>query len=188
MKLVIFGLGYSADYFARTRRAGEPTTATVTTAEKAAALANANMEMLVFSPDGRDARIASRVAEAEALLISIPPDAEGDPVLRDFAADIAAAPRLRTIVYLSTIGVYGDHSGAWIDETAECRPVNERSLWRLEAEKAWRALGETTGKSVHVLRLSGIYGPGQNALVNLRKGVARRIIKPGQIFNRIHVE
>ena len=160
MKLVIFGLGYSAEYFVRTRRANEATTATVTTREKAAALANENLETLVFSPEERDTRIATRLAEAEAVLVSIPPDQAGDPVLAAFADAIAGARNLRSIVYLSTIGVYGDHFGAWIDETARCKPGNERSLWRLDSENAWRALGEQTGISVHVLRLAGIASAG----------------------------
>ena len=126
--------------------------------------------------------------EADALLVSAGPDAQGDPVLRRLEAEIAAAPRLKKIVYLSTIGVYGDHGGAWIDESAETRPTNERSRVRLLAEAQWRALGERTGKAVYVLRLSGIYGPGRNVLVKLREGTAKRLVKPGQVFNRIHVE
>ncbi len=126
--------------------------------------------------------------EADALLVSAGPDAQGDPVLRRLEAEIAAAPRLKKIVYLSTIGVYGDHGGAWIDESAETRPTNERSRVRLVVEAQWRALGERTGKAVSVLRLSGIYGPGRNVLVKLREGTAKRLVKPGQVFNRIHVE
>ncbi len=188
MKLVIFGLGYSAEYFARTRRAGVFTTATVTSPEKAGRLTRDGLEVLVFSPDARDPRLEERVAGADALLVSVPPGKSGDPVLAALGEEIARARNIRRIVYLSTIGVYGDHFGAWVDETSRCKPVNERSLWRLEAENAWRAAGASSGASVHVLRLAGIYGPGQNALVNLKNGTARRIVKPGQVFNRVHVE
>jgi nucleoside-diphosphate-sugar epimerase len=92
------------------------------------------------------------------------------------------------VAYLSTVGVYGDHQGAWVDEMTECRPVSERSVERLMAEKAWTAFGGTHHVPIAILRLSGIYGPGNNALVNVARGTARRIIKPGQVFNRIHVE
>lgn len=188
MNLLIFGLGYSALHFAQTRGAAFQTTASVTSADKARALSVAGREVMVFAPGETDPRLGERVANADALLVSIPPDAAGDPVLTAFGAEIAGAKALRHIVYLSTIGVYGDHMGAWIDETALCHPVNERSQWRLAAESQWLALAAQTGKAVHILRLAGIYGPGQNALVNLRNGAARRIIKPGQVFNRIHVE
>ena len=188
VNLVIFGLGYSAHYFARAHAANFAVTATVTTPEKAGALTREGLEVMLFSPDARDPRFEARLANADALLVSIPPDAAGDPVLAAFAEAVVQAPRLRHIVYLSTIGVYGDHMGAWVDESSRCRPANDRSQWRLAAETAWLQLGQRSGKTVHVLRLAGIYGPGQNALVNLRGGTARRIVKPGQVFNRIHVE
>ncbi len=97
-------------------------------------------------------------------------------------------PNLRWIGYLSTIGVYGNHDGAWIDETAECKPRAGRSDNRREAEKEWEALAAKRGVPLAILRLSGIYGPGRNAFVNLANGTARRLIKPGQVFNRIHVD
>jgi nucleoside-diphosphate-sugar epimerase len=188
LKFVIFGLGYSALHFAQTHGASFATTATVTTHEQAHALTRDGLDVLVFSPEENDALLQERIANADALLISIPPDQTGDPVLAAFRETIARAKNLKHIVYLSTLGVYGDHFGAWVDETSRCKPSNERSQWRLAAENDWLALGAATGKAVHVLRLAGIYGPGQNALVNLRNGTARRIIKPGQVFNRIHVE
>lgn len=188
LKIILFGLGYSAGYFADSRGDAHQITASVTTREKALAASSERREAFVFSPEETGAGLRARIAEAEAMIVSIPPDAAGDPTLAAFGEDIARAGKLRCIVYLSTIGVYGDHQGAWVNETSDCHPVNERSQWRLNAEGAWRMLGSRTGKAVHVLRLAGIYGPGQNALVNLRKGTARRIVKPGQVFNRIHVE
>jgi len=134
-----------------------------------------------------DPRVRGALAEAEALLVSAGPDAQGDPALRRLAAEIGAAPHVRKIVYLSTIGVYGDHQGAWIDESAEARPSNERTRWRVAVEKQWLDLGAKTGKQVYILRLSGIYGPGRSVLDKLRDGSAKRLIKPGQVFNRIHV-
>jgi nucleoside-diphosphate-sugar epimerase len=96
-------------------------------------------------------------------------------------------PDLCWISYLSTVGVYGDHGGAWVDETSECRPVSRRSVERLAAERAWRAAAERENLPLAILRLAGIYGPGRNAFANLVAGRARRIVKSGQIFNRIHV-
>jgi nucleoside-diphosphate-sugar epimerase len=84
--------------------------------------------------------------------------------------------------------VYGDHGGAWIDETAPPNPTSARSRRRLAAEEAWLALGRRTGKPVQVFRLAGIYGPRRNPLAQLAAGTATRIVKPGQIFNRIHVD
>ena len=190
--LFCFGLGYSAssyvtEFGAKFDRVG----GTVRTREKAAAIAAAGIgghkvEAFVF--DGEAAPEASAaVMDASAVLLSVPPGENGDPVLAHFADMLRAAPYLRTIVYLSTVGVYGDHEGAWVDEETPAAPVSPRSRERLEAEQAWTALGARAGKAVALLRLSGIYGPGQNALVQVRRGNARRIDKPGQVFNRIHV-
>ena len=109
-------------------------------------------------------------------------------VLRDFADDIAALPVLEWVGYLSTVGVYGDAKGAWVDETSPIRPLTERSLRRAQAEQAWLDFGAGVGRRVEVFRLAGIYGPGRSVIDNLRAGTARRIVKPGQVFNRIHVD
>ncbi len=133
--------------------------------------------------------IADALSETTHLVISAAPGADGDPALNLLPERLGSAmPRLQWIAYLSTVGVYGDHGGAWVDETSECRPVSDRSVVRLAAEKAWMAAAAGADVPVAVLRLSGIYGPGRNALVNLAKGTARRIVKPGQVFNRIHVD
>jgi nucleoside-diphosphate-sugar epimerase len=189
VNLFVFGLGYSALHFARsyrehfTRIAG-----TVTSREKAKRLAAEGIGARVFSPDDTDPTIVDEIAAADALLVSIAPDEGGDPVLARFADAVAAAPRLAWIGYLSTIGVYGDHGGGWVDEATPPEPVSARSRERLAAERAWLALGARTGKPVHIFRLAGIYGPGRNALSNLADGTAKRIVKPGQVFNRIHVD
>ena len=189
MNLVVFGHGYSASRFVAMNRS-RFTTICVTTrsADRAAALESQGMTARRFGPDHADPALATAVAQAQAILVSVPPDADGDPVLRAYAEAIAAAPGLRWIGYYSTVGVYGDHAGAWVDETTPCHPVSERSIRRVEAEAGWLDLGRRSGVPVHVLRLGGIYGPGQNALVNLREGTARRIIKAGQVFSRIHVD
>ncbi len=125
--------------------------------------------------------------DADHILVSIPPDDAGDPVLKHFADDIAAA-RPKAIVYLSTVGVYGDHGGAWVDETSECRPVSKRSRERVAAEDAWRHFADDISAPLAIIRLAGIYGPGRGPFEKIRRGTARRIVKPGQVFNRIHVE
>src|SRR5450432_3363780 len=114
-----------------------------------------------------DKAMLPHLAQAEALLVSIAPSAD-DPVLARFARAIGAMKRLRSVVYLSTIGVYGDHGGAWVEETSETEPRAERGRARLVAEGQWRALGASMQIPVHILRLAGIYGPGRNLLMKLR--------------------
>src|SRR5690606_32306995 len=122
------------------------------------------------------------------LVVSIAPG-DVDPVLARASRTIAEhMPALRWIGYLSTVGVYGDHEGAWVDEDSELRPTAQRSQERLAAENEWLQLGKEIGVPVAVLRLSGIYGPGRNALASLANGTARRIIRKGQVFNRTHVD
>jgi nucleoside-diphosphate-sugar epimerase len=189
VRLFVFGLGYTSLTFLRRHGAGFSAIAgTVRNAEKAARLAEEGIATRRFGADGTDPVIPEDLARADALLVSIPPGEAGDPALARFADAIASAPRLSWIGYLSTIGVYGDHGGAWVDETTPPAPASVRSRQRLAAEKAWARLGETSGKAVHLFRLPGIYGPGRNALANLADGTARRIVKPGQVFNRVHVD
>jgi len=186
--LFCFGLGYSAThYVARYGTRFLRVTGTVRTREKAASLeAGAVSKLFVFDGTQAFREIEAEVRSAQAVLISAPPG-EDDPVLRHFAEAIAAAPNLAAIVYLSTVGVYGDHKGEWVDETTAAAPISPRSRARLAAEQAWIALGSRSEKAVAILRLAGIYGPGQNALLQVARGTARRVIKPGQYFNRIHV-
>lgn len=188
MKLVILGLGYSAGFFARAALArGWEVTGTVRSAEKAARLSREGIRTLVFDGFAVSSFLARAIAEAEAVLVSVQPGEAGDPALDCLSKELAAAPELRWIGYLSTIGVYGDHDGAWIDETTVPRP-SFRSQLRLAIERDWLALGERSGKPVQIFRLSGIYGPGRNPIVKLRQGKATRLVKPGQVFNRIHVD
>jgi nucleoside-diphosphate-sugar epimerase len=142
---------------------------------------------VVFDGVQATPELTGAIAAADYALISIPPDASGDPVLAACGRALAAGRNLRSVVYLSTVGVYGDHGGGWVDEQTPPAPRSERSRWREAAEQAWQQFGARHGVAVAVLRLAGIYGPGQNALAALARGKARRIVKPGQIFNRIHV-
>jgi len=184
--VLIFGAGYSGKAFARALPPGTAVAGTTRSPEKFAALREAGIAPLPFdgtpTPEIRDA-----LRHATHVVVSIAPDERGDPALDAVAAGLAdGLPELRWIGYLSTVGVYGDHGGGWVDEASACRPVSQRSRRRLEAERQWLDLGRRAGVPVAVLRLSGIYGPGRNAFVNLRDGTARRLIKPGQVFNRIH--
>lgn len=188
-KMFIFGAGYSGKAVGRAKPdAGIRIAGTTRSAEKFEALRQAGIEPFVFDGSLTD-ELAKELSETTHLLISIAPDEAGDPVLNAARENILRGmPKLQWIGYLSTVGVYGDHGGAWVDETAECRPVSRRSVMRLKAEQEWLALGAESGLPVAVMRLSGIYGPGRNALVNLTNGTAKRLIKPDQVFNRIHGE
>ncbi len=187
MNLLVFGYGYSSGAFVRKVRARFMDVAvTVRSPEKAASCAADGLAIRLFPGD--DAALEADIAAADALLVSVPPGEAGDPVLARFGDAIAAAPRLRWIGYLSTIGVYGDHGGAWIDEATVPRPTSRRSRWRLAADEAWLRLGRESGKAVQVFRLAGIYGPGRSAFDKLAAGTAQRLVKPGQVFNRIHVD
>lgn len=190
MQILIFGAGYSARAFARLVRDEADAIAGTTRGEgKFGALRDAGIEPFAFDGTTVSPEIAAELARATHIVVSAAPTDAGDPVIaaaRDLLVD--ATPALRWIGYLSTVGVYGNHDGAWIDETADCRPRPGRSDNRLEAEKQWRDLADARGVPLAILRLSGIYGPGRNAFVNLEAGTARRIVKPGQIFNRIHVD
>lgn len=189
MNILILGLGYSAGFFARAALArGWEVTGTVRSAEKAAELSRAGIRTLVFGGFAVSSALAKAVAEADAVLVSVQPAEDGDPALGPLRDALIAAPNLRWIGYLSTIGVYGDQGGAWIDEATPPAPTNDRTRQRVDIEEAWLELGRDSGKPVQIFRLSGIYGPGRNAITKLRAGTANRLIKPGQVFNRIHVD
>jgi nucleoside-diphosphate-sugar epimerase len=191
--LFSFGLGYSAcHYIAEFGARFDRIAGTVRTREKAAAIARTGIgghtvEAFVFDGSEAAPEVTAAVMDAAAVLVSIPPRENGDPALAHFSGTLVAAPQLQAIVYLSTVGVYGDHGGGRVDEMTAATPFSPRSRERLEAEQAWAALGARAERAVALLRLSGIYGPGQNALVQVMRSTAKRIDKPGQVFNRIHV-
>ena len=190
-KLICFGFGYCAEhYVAAFGQKFERITGTVRGAERAAIL-NAydagTLQALVFDGTRATPELTSAIDDTDFALVSAPPDERGDPVLAACGDALGQAENLRSIVYLSTVGVYGDHGGGWVDEQTSPKPGPARSRERLAAEQAWQDFGARYGIAVAILRLAGIYGPGQNALVQIARGKARRIVKPGQIFNRIHV-
>jgi nucleoside-diphosphate-sugar epimerase len=191
--LLCLGFGYSAQHYVA-RHGGRYARIIGTTRaeENAAELAGRSfggrrVEMIVFDGSTAAPALVSAVAQANVLLVSISPDGDIDPTLARLHDAIAAAPGLASIVYLSTIAVYGNHDGGWIDEDTPLAPALTRAEDRIEAERAWQALGAARGVPVAVIRIAGIYGPGQNALETVKSGRARRIVKPGQVFNRVHV-
>ena len=121
---------------------------------------------------------------ATHLLMTAPPDGDGDPLLTQHSAAIAQAANLRWIGYLSTTGVYGDRGGGWVDEASLPAPGSERTRRRVAAEGAWARFADR--RAVDIFRLAGIYGPGRSAFDDLRASTARRVIKPGHAFGRIH--
>jgi nucleoside-diphosphate-sugar epimerase len=191
---VCLGLGYCArHYVSEFGQRFDHIVGTTRSTDEVAALAarrfgGREVEMHLFdgktaSPEGRAAILA-----AEALLISAAPADGVDPVLAVLEGDILRSSALRMIVFLSTLGVYADSNGAWIDETAEVIPdLARRGSARRNAEMAWQALGARRKLPVAILRLGGIYGPGQNAMIRLQRGAAHRIAKPGHVSNRVHV-
>lgn len=122
------------------------------------------------------------------MLISTPPDDDGDPVFNMHADDIAKLKNLEWIGYLSSTGVYGNRDGGWVDEGAEMRPTSKRGNRRVKAERQWINFATRHNIPLYIFRLSGIYGPGRSALDSLQAGRARRIEKPGHAFNRIHID
>ena len=187
-RLFCFGLGYSAMALARRLIAGRWRVAgTCRTHEKAERLRAAGIEPFLFDRGKPLADPAAALAGTTHLLSSVPPDAQGDPVLDHHSADLVRLEGLRWTGYLSTTGVYGDRGGEWVDERGALHPVGPRGRARVTAEDGWLKLG-LVGQKVHVFRLAGIYGPGRSALDSVREGTARRVVKPGQVFSRIHVE
>jgi nucleoside-diphosphate-sugar epimerase len=188
-RFFIFGAGYSCKAFARANSGGATIVGTTRSQAKVGDLQRAGVEPLLFDGATASPEILKNLASTTHLIVSIAPGDDGDPVLNTLRETITEKmPALCWIGYLSTVGVYGDHQGKWVDETSACKPVSRRSVARLEAERAWQDLSENTGVQLAILRLSGIYGPGRNAFVNLTNGTAKRLIKKDQVFNRIHVE
>lgn len=177
--LLSIGHGYSADALARRLLPqGWRVIGTTRRPDKAQQMSARGVEPVLLPGS-----LAQAVAEATHILVSVAPDEAGDPILRDHADEVRAA-RAEWVGYLSTTAVYGDHAGGWVDEGTALTPSTARGHARVAAEREWAALG----LPLQIFRLAGIYGPGRGPFEKVRDGTARRIIKPGQVFSRIHVE
>jgi len=176
-RLIVFGLGYTGTAIAAgAARLGWRVTATSRNPSRLAA--PQGVILIDFADTGPELANATHVVQTAA------PDEHGDPALARYSADIAVAPQLRWAGYLSTTGVYGDRDGAWVDEDTPVAPTVARAQRRVAAEQAWVAA--LPGCAVDLFRVAGIYGPGRSAFDDLRSGEARRVLKPGHLFGRIH--
>ena len=189
-RLFCFGYGYSCDYlgYELQKQGGWTLSGTTRDEEKRRNLLARRIRTHIFDYDYPLPDAENILRDVTHLLISTPPDDQGDPVFLTHADDITRMPNLQWLGYLSTTGVYGDRNGGCVDESSEIRPTSKRGSRRARCEDQWLSLYREYGVPVHIFRLAGIYGPGRSALDSVRAGVARRIDKPGQVFNRIHVE
>lgn len=190
MHVMIFGCGYSGTAIAKAFAGADVCiSGTTRSADKAETLRSQGVEAFVFDGETIGKDLLHAMQSVTHLVQSIAPREAGDPLINLASCWVdEMMPGLQWIGYLSTVGVYGDHKGRWVTEETVCVPVSGRSKERLEAEDAWLNLGKDLGIPAAVLRLSGIYGPGRNAFINLDRGTARRLIKKDQVFNRIRVE
>lgn len=179
-RMLVLGHGYSAGFLTALLLA-QGWQVIGTTRQDIARVAAAGATPLRWP--GQEDTIRDAISQADAILISAAPTADGDPAFNAFAKDIATSPA-RWVGYLSTTGVYGDRGGDWVDEESDLTPATLRGQQRVRAEAAWHSLPVP----LHIFRLAGIYGPGRGPFAKVRAGTARRIIKPGQVFSRIHVE
>ncbi len=188
MRLLIYGFGFTGRALAaRVRQRDWAVAGTSRTPKGRAAMAASG----VCAIDPADAAaLGAAVAEADGVLIAAPPDPQGCPGLHAVAPHLRdqGAPWPRWIGYLSTTGVYGDRDGGWVFEDSPLKPLSPEGERRVGAEDGWRALGRELNLNVNVFRLPGIYGPGRSALDRVQAGEARRVVKPGHVFSRIHVD
>lgn len=187
--LFCFGLGYCARALARTLQAeGWRISGTCREPERQARLRSRGIAAHLFDRGRPLEDIEAAFAGVTHVLHSIPPDDAGDPVLHACGVELAQLPGLQWFGYMSTSGVYGDRGGDWVDEDSELKPMGERGRRRVAAEAGWNAMLSLGYFPLHIFRLAGIYGPRRSVLDSLRDGTARRVIKPGQVFGRIHVD
>lgn len=191
MRAFFFGLGFSSTSSAMQMLASGQYAdigGTVRSAEKADRLRAGGLSAHVFDGTAPGATLGPDLRQSSHVVFSIAPGSDGDPALVHHRADLDAAADLEWLCYYSTVGVYGDFCGAWIDESAPLVPRNDRSDRRVLAEQDWRDYAAQRGVPLTILRLAGIYGPGRSTFDKLRDGTSRRVVKPGQVFNRIHVD
>jgi nucleoside-diphosphate-sugar epimerase len=188
--LLILGAGFSGKAIGETFKTdGFSVSGTTRSAEKAESLRTLGMDPILYDGGAIPEALAADMARATHVVQSIAPGKDGDPLFRAGMPLLSTLmPKLEWAGYLSTVGVYGDHKGGWVDEETVLNPVSARSLERVGAETHWLGFGKAANVPVAVLRLAGIYGPGRNALRNMEEGTARRLVKKDQVFNRIRVD
>jgi len=192
MGVFFFGMGYSSQATARAIHdivdGDMEIFGTTRSRPKAEELIRAGIRSHAFDGRAPGLMLANDLIRAKKVIVSIPPGTDGDPVLAHHKKELDKARDLEWLCYFSTVGVYGNSDGAWIDETAPCTAENERSRQRIKVEGLWRDYARERNLPLSVLRIAGIYGPGRSSLDKLRFGTAHRIVKSGQVFNRVHVE
>jgi hypothetical protein len=187
--LFCFGLGYSVENFAASLPTDEwRVSGTVRSTEARDRLRARGWDVHIFQGEAPLANATDLLSDATHIIDSVPPGPTGDPILRHHAEDIAGLSDLVWLGYLSTTGVYGDRAGDWVDEESARMPSGPRGQRRVDTEDAWLRLWRDHDVPTHLFRLAGIYGPGRSALDTVGQGRARRLVKPGQVFNRIHVD
>jgi len=188
--LLSLGHGYSSAHIARALPPDWRILASTRDPARAAAFAAQGLEPVLWTPGGDDTALRAALARASHMIVSIPPgpgrDREGDPALAALAG--VPAPHLRWLGYLSATSVHGDTEGAWLDDFAPPAPTTGRGRARLAAEQGWTAWARARGAEAALIRIAGIYGPGRSVWDQIARGTARRLVKPGHVFNRIHVE
>jgi len=188
--LFCFGLGYTATALGKVLlQQGWQVSGTCQTKDKRQELTSLGFQATLFDGSTHSEEVTRLLGSTTHILQSVAPDEAGDPVLRVFAGDIQARTnQIQWLGYLSTTAVYGDRQGGWVDETSDLAPQMPRGRWRVLAEQQWQQAMNQHNLPVHIFRLAGIYGPGRNQLKKLLEKKARRIIRKGQLFSRIHVD
>ena len=181
--LLSLGHGYTADALTLRLGSGWQVVGTTRASERAEALRAAGVEPRTWP----EADLAADIAAATHILSSAGPTDAGDPILAA-VADTLAEARPSWVGYLSATSVYGDHAGGWVDEDTPLAPTTEMGARRAAAEAEWQAASRRGGWPLAIFRLAGIYGPGRGPLARVRGGTAKRIVKPGHMFSRIHVD
>ncbi|WP_313347545.1 NAD-dependent epimerase/dehydratase family protein [Stenotrophomonas sp.] len=186
-RVLVLGLGYSGRHIAaRLRSQGVHCSGTVR--DPATAPADGVVRHRLVAGMPLDDALREAIHAAQAVVCTVPPDDAGDPTLRLLAEELRNSPALRWLGYLSSTAVYADRDGGWVDEASAADAVDDAAQRRLLAERQWREVARDMGIASAVFRLPGVYGRGRNALVQLAEGRARHVVRPGLVFNRLHVE
>jgi len=186
-RVLVLGLGYSGRHLAALLQAhGVACSGTVRDPARAPEDGLVRHRLVAGEPISPP--LCEAIRTAEAIICSVPPDADGDPALRLLTDALSDSPALRWVGYLSSTGVYADRDGGWVNEMSAADATDATALRRLRAEQQWQAFARARGIASAVFRLPGLYGRGRNVLVQLAQGKARQVVRPGLVFNRLHVE